>query len=138
MERGRKMTEMVTGSSLLLKELIRRHRDWFDFAQTGFMTIDKNGVIRNINMAGARILGEKRNRLYGRPFWQYVQDENIRTFDEHLERCRQRSARITTELTLARCNGAPLRIVLLSEPERHFGAVSNFFRTALIVTAETE
>ena len=129
---------VMNGSALLLKELIRRHRDWYDFAQTGFMTIDVNGVIRNINRAGARILGEERKELYGRPFWQYVQDENIRTFDEHLEKCRQRSARIATKLSLARSKGGPLQIVLLSEPERHFGAVSNFFRTALIITAGTE
>lgn len=129
---------VMNGSALLLKELIRRHRDWYDFAQTGFMTIDVNGVIRNINRAGARILGEERTELYGRPFWQYIQDENIRTFDEHLDKCRKLSTRIVTELSLARSNGAPRRITLLSEPERHFGAKSNYFRTALIITPETE
>ena len=132
------MTAMMNGSSLLLKELIRRHRDWYDFAQTAFMTIDVNGVIRNINMAGARILGEKRKKLYGRPFWQYVQEENIRSFDDHLEKCRKLSSRIATELSLARSDGAPLPIVLLSEPERHFGAMSNFFRTAIFISTETE
>ena len=129
---------VMNGSAILLKELIRRHRDWYDFAQTGFMTIDVNGVIKNINRAGARILGEERKKLYGRPFWQYVQEGNIRSFDEHLEKCRLRSERIVTKLSLARSKGGPLQIVLLSEPERHFGAISNFFRTALIVTPETE
>ncbi|MHB8766384.1 MAG: ATP-binding protein [Deferrisomatales bacterium] len=49
-----------------------RYADLFDFAPIGYFTLDPAGIIREVNLAGAELLGVERRRLVGRPFSAHV------------------------------------------------------------------
>lgn len=48
----------------------------FDFAPTGYFTIDQNTLIREVNLTGAELLGYGRHYLMGKPLFLYVGPES--------------------------------------------------------------
>jgi PAS domain S-box-containing protein len=48
----------------------------FDFAPTSYFTIDRNSVIREVNLTGAEMLGYARRYLVGKPLHLYVAPES--------------------------------------------------------------
>jgi PAS domain S-box-containing protein len=91
---------------------IEAARDWYadlyDFAPVGYLTLDLQGSILEVNLTGAELLRETRNALVKTPFHAFI-DQDYRTAF-HLF-CRQllRSAvRQSCELKLVRKDGTPL------------------------------
>ena len=48
-----------------MEEGLARYTDLYEFAPVGYLTIDRDGGIRQVNLAGARLLGLERARLIG-------------------------------------------------------------------------
>lgn len=46
----------------------KKYRDLYDFAPIGYATLDAEGTIHEINLAGASLIGENRERLIKKPF----------------------------------------------------------------------
>jgi PAS domain S-box-containing protein len=72
-----------------------RYAELYDFAPTGHVTLDRLGVIQEINLTAARLIGRERAWIERNPFVVYVDDADRRTFLHHLVRC-NRAARGTT------------------------------------------
>lgn len=49
-----------------------KYAELYDFAPVGYFTLDRDGIIRSANLAGARLLGIERARLVGRRFMVFV------------------------------------------------------------------
>lgn len=58
--------EELQRTNLELQLLRDQYRDLYDHAPVGFLTLLEGGVIQTINQAGARQLGQERERLVGR------------------------------------------------------------------------
>ncbi len=99
-----------------LEAAIQRYVDLFDFAPIGYVSFDRIGHIEEINVAAARILGDSRDRLIGRPFAHYIIKEDSALFLNHLLRCRSSERRVETELHLKKRNGEIIRAHLASSP----------------------
>ncbi|HSO84489.1 PAS domain S-box protein [Thiocapsa sp.] len=56
----------------VLEESRERYADLYDFAPVGYLSIDAAGRIQNINLTGAKLLGQSRDRLIGRAFSTYI------------------------------------------------------------------
>lgn len=98
-----------------------RYADLFDFAPVGYITLDERGVIREINLTAAGLLGEDRVQLEGMPFHLYVAPENLARLREHLRALTAPDQRATTELHLV---------------PKHRPAVPVFLQTTLVAGAE--
>jgi PAS domain S-box-containing protein len=99
-----------------LEAAIQRYVDLFDFAPIGYVSFDRIGHIEEINVAAARILGDSRDRLIGRPFAHYIIKEDSALFLNHLLRCRSSDRRVETELHLKKRNGEIILAHLASSP----------------------
>jgi PAS domain S-box-containing protein len=99
-----------------LEAAIQRYVDLFDFAPIGYVSFDRIGHIEEINVAAARILGDSRDRLIGRPFAHYIIKEDSALFLNHLLRCRSSDRRVETELHLKKRNGEIILVHLASSP----------------------
>jgi len=55
-----------------MEEVLGKYTDLYDFAPVGYFTLDRNGVIRAVNLAGAALLGLDRSRLLGRSFESFI------------------------------------------------------------------
>jgi PAS domain S-box-containing protein len=63
-----------------------RYLDLYDFAPVGYVSLDSDGVIRQVNLTGARLLGVERSRLLNRRFGDFVSEDNGPTFNAFLKK----------------------------------------------------
>ncbi len=84
-----------------LEESRDRYVDLYDFAPIGYMTISPSGVIREMNLTAAAVLGRERGKIVGLPFSAFVVRADKPRFSEHLRQCQQAEhSSVTIELTL--------------------------------------
>ena len=87
---------------------LERYTDLYDFAPVGYFTLDRNGVIRSVNLTGATLLGIERTRLTGRRFTLLVADEARSAFTLFLEKVFAGRGKETCEVTLPGKKEQPL------------------------------
>jgi PAS domain-containing protein len=61
-----------------------RYAGLYDFAPVGYFTFDKNGLIVEVNLTGAELLGVDRGHLINQPFSAFVIKADRDIFRAHL------------------------------------------------------
>ncbi|WP_224961948.1 sigma-54 interaction domain-containing protein [Geomonas subterranea] len=75
-----------------LEVSLNNYSELYDFAPLGYFTFDINGVIRQVNLTGAQLLGVARHLLVDTPFTRYLADAQGRElFPRHLASVAQNS-----------------------------------------------
>ncbi len=65
-----------------------RYADLYDFAPVGYVTLDEQGIVREINLTASGMLGRARSSLAGRRFTLCVAQRERGRFRDYLQRCR--------------------------------------------------
>ena len=65
---------------------LERYTELYDFAPVGYLTLGPDGSIRQVNLAGASLLGVERARLSGRRFGVLVAEPDRAGFNAFLEK----------------------------------------------------
>lgn len=84
-----------------LQETLRardRYANLYDFAPITYLTLDGFGVVKEINLTGASLLGRSRDRLIGRPLRRFIQRADHATFSSYMQRCRDSASELAIEL----------------------------------------
>jgi len=113
-----------------------RYANLYDFAPTGYLTFDKDGLIREVNLTGAGLLGEDRRRLINKPFSVFVFKDDLDTFRAHLRETLKRETRQIGEIRIRRKDGSVLPVQLQSVAAEDHGGDSTYCRTAAIDITE--
>lgn len=100
--------EELRKAQAALEESRDRYIDLYDFSPNGYLTLTCEGLINEINLTGAALLGEERNKLTGRRFAAFVAPENGDLWNQHFLRAKNQSAKQSCELTLKRKDGSTL------------------------------
>jgi PAS domain S-box-containing protein len=108
-----------------------RYSDLYDFAPLGYVTLDSLGLIREINLTGAELLGVERSRLLDRPFITYVIDEDKTLLLDHLHRCRRTDGHVTAELSIRSTDGRLFHVQLYCVPVKDSESSGTLYRTAI-------
>jgi len=87
--------------------LLAQYTNLYDFAPAGYLTLDRDGAIRQVNLAGARLLGVERSRLVNRRFGLFVAEGDRRTFSDFLQKVFASRAKEGCEVTLLHENSHP-------------------------------
>ncbi len=83
-----------------------KYIELYDFAPVGYFTFDENGVIREVNLAGAQLLGMRSRQLTSMPFSGFIADADGREiFSHHLNSVLQRQVMLRCEITLTGNDG---------------------------------
>lgn len=90
-----------------MEALLARYTDLYDFAPVGYFTLDRDGVIRAVNLSGAALFDSERATLVGRHFGLLVAEESRRPFKECLSRVFAGQGRVSCDLTLAAAGKQP-------------------------------
>lgn len=69
-----------------LEASLTRYTELYDFAPIGYFSLDSNGVILQLNLAGAQLLGLERGRLVSRTFVEFIGPEFRTRFSATLKR----------------------------------------------------
>jgi two-component system sensor histidine kinase/response regulator len=76
----------------------------YDFAPVGYFTFEREAVISELNLSGARILGMDRSALINNNFRNFVSRDSLDIFDDFLEKVLTSDVKQTCTITLARRN----------------------------------
>jgi PAS domain S-box-containing protein len=93
-----------------------RYIDLYDSAPLGYATLDEDGYLQEINLAGASMLGEDRDALIGYAFAECVAAEDRKAFQEHIRECASECREATSELRLVSKAGRTITVQLHSIP----------------------
>jgi PAS domain S-box-containing protein len=92
--------EELRGSRAEGEALLERYTELYDFAPVGYVTLGRDGSIRQLNLAGASMLGAERARLSGRRFGDFVGEADRGGFQAFLENAFALQAKEVCELAL--------------------------------------
>jgi len=62
-----------------------RYLDLYDFAPVSYFTLERKGMISQVNLAGAKLLGIERSRLLGNAFRNFILTSDLGVFDAFLK-----------------------------------------------------
>jgi len=84
-----------------------RYSDLYDFAPVGYWTLDRNGLILEVNLKGSELLGTHREMLLKRPIHFYVCKRDRPLFNAHLRNLFKEKRKQTCEIQFQTKNGLP-------------------------------
>lgn len=124
------------------RELLRAHQqlqdsrnkyaELYDFAPVGYCTLDLDGVIEEVNLTAAAMLGYDRGPLVGTPFAVAMPSADRAPFHTFLNDCRRNDREATVEVTLTGRPGTPAPVQLVCTARRDGAGVPTGYLMALM------
>jgi len=83
-----------------IEQARKKYFDLYDLAPVGYVSLDRNGCIREINLTGALIIGQSRRELIGSRFARVVEPARRHLFHQFCRRLFESGKRGNVELKL--------------------------------------
>ncbi len=128
--------EELHRAQIELEESRSRYSDLYDFAPIGYFTFDKNGLIIEVNLTGANILGVERGFLINKPFSFYTDFGSRDVFYLHLRKVFETGTKKTCEIRLANKDGNQFDALLESQAVQDREGNTSQCRSVVIDLAE--
>ncbi|MCX5885633.1 MAG: PAS domain-containing protein [Proteobacteria bacterium] len=114
----------------------KKYADLYDFAPIGYFSLDKKGLIVEVNLTGANMLGLDRRLLINKSLSLFVDKDDFGSFEIHRTNVFKELTHLTCEIKLKRKDGTTFSAQLQSlAVEDRDGSLSHC-RTAVIYLAE--
>ncbi|MCB0194104.1 MAG: PAS domain-containing protein [Anaerolineae bacterium] len=84
----------------------KKYFDLYNFAPVGYFTLDQHGVIIDLNLVGAEMLGREKGRLINKPMLPHLSPEARPIFFHHLDVVFETQSRQSCELSLKNLAGS--------------------------------
>jgi PAS domain S-box-containing protein len=91
---------------------LAHYTNLYGFAPVGYLTLDRGGVIRRVNLVAACLLGQERSRLVGKRFCQLVAAESCPMLDRFLASVIECRTQQTCEVLVGPKGAEPLVVEL--------------------------
>ena len=98
--------------------------------------MDHNGIIRDLNLTAAGLLGRRRDHLQGRPLAALIDGPDRRRFLGHLGRLRRGQTHASTELELKGASGERIPVQMVSVARPTLADYTIEYSTALLDISE--
>jgi PAS domain-containing protein len=79
------INEKLVRLQVELEAAFRQYTDLYDFAPVGYFTLGRDGTIRQVNLAGANLLGVEHGRLINQRLGLFVTEESRPVLSAFLE-----------------------------------------------------
>ncbi len=121
---------------LELEETRDKYLNLYDFAPTGYFTLDRNSLIVDVNLAGSELLGIEKHILTGKEFTSYISHDSQDVFYLHFREVHKTGTKISCELKMLKADGSlfDVQLISLCIPEKD-GNI-NYCRVAVIDITE--
>ena len=101
-------------SRLALEESHDRYVNLYDFAPVGYVTLTAQGMIKEINLTAAGMLGIERHWLMGHFLAPRILASDLSTFRAHLKKAAENKGKVTSALNLIRPDKQTIPVELSS------------------------
>lgn len=118
-----------------LEASYHRYSELYDFAPVAYFTFDAQGVVREVNLAGAVFVGQERANVVGFPFLALVTMQDPSVFWRHLRRCGEELRAVADELSFATKRGG-IEARAISAPVLDANGKVAAYRTAFVDLSE--
>jgi two-component system, cell cycle sensor histidine kinase and response regulator CckA len=98
--------EELRRKNLELEEAKEKFLEIYDSAPVGCITLDEKGIISELNLTAAGLLGAERESLFNQPFYQYIKAEFRGQFGLHEEEVLKSAVQLTCELVMEKGDGS--------------------------------
>lgn len=95
-----------------LEAITHRYADLYAFAPVAYFTLESDSAIRELNLAGSKLLGAERAQFAGRRFGVFVAEASRPTFFSFLEEVFATNAKRTCDIELASEGRASIAVTL--------------------------
>lgn len=120
-------------------ETLAKYFDLYDFAPIGYFSLDTNGLVLEVNLTGANLLGMGRTNLLKAPLTHYIAREDQDVFWLHRREVFETRSRQVCEIRLKRKDGTGFYARLESVPVKRDEGFADQLRTAITdITAHKE
>ena len=123
--------EELRKAQVEVEESRSKYLDLYDFAPIGYFTLDQKGLILEVNLAGADLLGMERSYLLKRGFSRFIAPDYQDAFYLHRRRVFESAAKQTCELRLVNKDGTPFYAQLESIAAQNAQGHYNQLRTTI-------
>jgi PAS domain S-box-containing protein len=104
--------ELAIAKKQALDNAESKYAQLYDFAPTGYFTLNKSGQIIMLNLSGAILLGQERSLLLNNVFSFYISDKTRNIFKIFLANVFKTNRKETCEVVLLIKNNAPIYVHL--------------------------
>jgi two-component system cell cycle sensor histidine kinase/response regulator CckA len=91
-----------------IEAVLEKYTDLYDFAPVGYLTFDEKGLIVELNLTAAQLLGMERSFLVNKPFSRFITSEFQDTFYLHAQKTLASLEKETCEVVLKKKNNTPV------------------------------
>lgn len=99
-EEARQQQEQLLEAQAALEESRDRYAALYEYAPVGYLTLDYNGVIEQMNLIAAELLGVERTRGLSSPLLTFIAGGDRKAFLRHLLNCRRERTIVSVELRI--------------------------------------
>jgi PAS domain S-box-containing protein len=109
-----------------LEDSLSHFVDLYDLAPVGYLNLDRQGIIRSVNLRAVEMLGRARSVLVGYPFARLVRSADRRRLLGHLSQLRRGQAKGSVELEIVPPRVSPVPVQLISVVAGEDASVAGF------------
>ena len=99
--------QALTAAQITLEASRDRFVDLYDYAPVGYLTLTDGGLIADINLTGAALLGVERGKVLKQPFARFVSPDDADRWHLHLVKVMKQDGRLNCDLALHPLEGMP-------------------------------
>lgn len=121
--------EELMKSQIELQSANNKYFELYNFAPCGYFTLDTNGIIKDVNIAGTNILGIEKENLVERAFIRFIGHDSRYKFTKLIENVILSDKILKCELELLRQN-KPLTVIM----EMNSNIYSAQYKRSILVT----
>jgi len=116
---------------LVLDETRDRFQQLYDYAPTGFFTLNPNSLIAEVNLTGSKLLGTEKHQLIGTSFTAYISTDSQDNFQGHQKEVFKTGHEGNCEIKMLKADNTLFHAQLRSIPVMEKEGKINFIRTAV-------
>lgn len=124
--------EELRSMQIELEESRNKFCDLYDFSPISFFSIDKSGIITEMNLSGAKLLGIERFRLLKKSFGGFVYPGDRTRYYSHLQASLTRGSSVFDEFRLVRKDGTIKWVYMESITHEDPDGIIRSVRSALL------
>lgn len=100
----------------LLEQSRARYAELYEFAPVGHMSLGRAGIVEELNLACASLLGKERGFVRGRSLRTLIAPQSRSRLDAHIRACFESQHPLSVELTIPMVGGGFRAVELVSAP----------------------
>ncbi len=104
--------ELMLAKEQIAKAATKKYAELYDFAPSGYFTLSKEGMIIELNLSGAQMLGNERALLLNNPLGIYISNDTKQIFNLFLQKSFETKANQSCDVTLATKGNLPVYVHL--------------------------